>query len=154
MGFAHCRRACGPRVIDLCVGLMLPKGHTASRTLRLKQPPEPVWQALADAAAMASWRANVDRVERLPDQDGHEVWQEVYKDGWKLPLMRVSVEPPHRLVGKIADPKLPFGGTWTFEIQPVDGGCRVVITERGEVYSPVFRSVLAISRYEEDDQRV
>ena len=50
-------------------------------------------------------------------------------------------EPPRRMVGRIADPKLAFGGTWTYELAPVGGGCEVRITEDGEVYNPVFRYV-------------
>ena len=48
-------------------------------------------------------------------------------------------EPPTRFVTRIADPDQPFGGTWTFEIVPSGAGSRVTITERGEVYNPIFR---------------
>jgi hypothetical protein len=40
---------------------------------------------------------------------------------------------------RIADPKLPFGGTWTYELEPVAGGTSVTLTEDGEVYNPLFR---------------
>ena len=40
---------------------------------------------------------------------------------------------------RIADPDLPFGGTWTYELKPDGGGTQLVITERGEVYNPIFR---------------
>ena len=40
---------------------------------------------------------------------------------------------------KIADPDLPFGGTWTYELKPSGSGTRVTITEDGEVYNPIFR---------------
>ena len=39
---------------------------------------------------------------------------------------------------RIADPKLPFGGTWTYEIAPTAGGSTLTITENGEVYNPIF----------------
>jgi hypothetical protein len=42
-------------------------------------------------------------------------------------------------VSRIADPNLPFGGTWTFEITPAPGGARLRITEDGEIYNPLFR---------------
>ena len=41
----------------------------------------------------------------------------------------------------MADPKLPFGGTWTYEVQPDGTGSAVTITEDGEVYNPIFRFV-------------
>ena len=50
-------------------------------------------------------------------------------------------EPPRRLVTRIADEDLPFGGTWTYRLEPDGGGTRVTITEDGEVYNPVFRFV-------------
>jgi hypothetical protein len=42
-------------------------------------------------------------------------------------------------VARIADTDLPFGGTWTYELKPEGAGTRVTITERGEVYNPIFR---------------
>ena len=45
------------------------------------------------------------------------------------------------MVTRIADPKLPFGGSWSHQISPVDGGSSLRITETGEVYNPIFRFV-------------
>ncbi|MEO8579641.1 MAG: hypothetical protein ABI469_05290, partial [Gemmatimonadales bacterium] len=47
--------------------------------------------------------------------------------------------PNQRLVTKIADPSLPFGGTWTYELSPRGDSTTLRITEDGEVYNPVFR---------------
>jgi hypothetical protein len=123
------------------IGLLLPKGHTATRMLHLKQQPEAVWSVIADAQAAPSWRLNVTKVERLADQNDHPVWRETYQNGETLPLEMVESTAPKRLIGRIADPKLPFGGTWTYEIAPVADGCTITITERGEVYNPIFRIV-------------
>ena len=49
--------------------------------------------------------------------------------------------PDRRLVTRIADPSLPFGGRWTFELAPAAGGTELRITEDGEVYNPIFRFV-------------
>jgi hypothetical protein len=57
----------------------------------------------------------------------------------KIPLYFERMEPPSLLVSRIADPSLPFGGTWTYRIQPAAGGSAVTITEDGEVYNPFFR---------------
>ena len=67
--------------------------------------------------------------------------------------MMVTV-PPRALVTRIADPKLPFGGTWTYEISSqADGGSLLRITEDGEIYNPIFRFasrfVLGYSRTQE-----
>ena len=51
-------------------------------------------------------------------------------------------KPPARLVTRISDPKLPFGGSWIYEISATPEGCRLNITEReSEVYNPIFRFV-------------
>ncbi|HZD05714.1 MAG TPA: hypothetical protein VE173_12380, partial [Longimicrobiales bacterium] len=39
----------------------------------------------------------------------------------------------------IADEGLPFGGTWTYVLEPDAGGTRVTLTEDGEIYNPFFR---------------
>jgi hypothetical protein len=53
----------------------------------------------------------------------------------------VESVPPQRLVSRIADERLPYGGTWTYELAPAGDGTRLTITERGEIYNPVFRFV-------------
>jgi hypothetical protein len=63
--------------------------------------------------------------------------------------------PPRALVARIADRKLPFGGTWTYETSSAkDGSSLVRITENGEIYSPIFRVaarfVLGDSRTQEE----
>jgi hypothetical protein len=53
---------------------------------------------------------------------------------------RVEVfEPPSRLVMRIADPSLPYGGTWTYEFRPDGAGTSLTLTEDGEVYNSIFR---------------
>lgn len=47
--------------------------------------------------------------------------------------------PPRLLVTRIADSDLPFGGSWTFELEPEGAATRLTITENGEVYNPFFR---------------
>lgn len=53
----------------------------------------------------------------------------------------VTFEPHTRIVTRIADPSLPFGGTWTFDLQPSGTGTALTITERVEVYNVFFRSM-------------
>jgi hypothetical protein len=42
-------------------------------------------------------------------------------------------------VTRIADERLPFGGTWTWELEPNDGGTRLSITADGFVRPALFR---------------
>ncbi|MFJ9949053.1 hypothetical protein [Kitasatospora sp. NPDC091207] len=41
----------------------------------------------------------------------------------------------------MADPDLPWGGTWTLVLTPAGQGCSLTVTERGEVYQPFYRAV-------------
>ena len=119
-------------------GLLLPKDHIATRAARYPAPAESIWSAITDVAAYPSWRPGVDRVELLPSRNGHTTWREHGKQG-TITLETVESAPPRRLVGRIADPNLPFGGTWTYEIEPAPNGSRLRITEHGEVYNPIYR---------------
>jgi uncharacterized protein YndB with AHSA1/START domain len=69
-------------------------------------------------------------------------WREYGRN--TITFERVEIEPPTRLVTRIADPDLPFGGTWTFDLVEEGEGTRLTITEHGEVHNPVFRFM---SRY-------
>jgi uncharacterized protein YndB with AHSA1/START domain len=127
-------------VIVLVVGWMLPVGHVASRSASLEAPPETVWRTITDVDAFPAWRTGVRKVERLPDRDGRPVWVEDGTTG-RITLAVERSEPPHVLVTRIADPDLPFGGTWTYTIRPTSNGCTLTITENGEIYNPIFRAM-------------
>ena len=126
-------------VVVVAIGAMLPVQHVASRSAVLAAPPDTVWHLITDIAGFPSWRGDVKRVERLPDRDGRPVWVEETTSG-RITLAVDRAEPPRLLVLRIADPDLPFGGTWTYELTPGDHGATVLkITENGEVYNPLFR---------------
>ena len=120
------------------IGSRLGQSHRTSVSKTFSVPPEVIWSAMTDVAAFPSWRAGVTRVERLPDRNGYPVWMEEGRSG-KMTMAVERMEPPRVLVARIADPKLPFGGTWTYEITPDAGGSRLTITENGEIYNPLFR---------------
>jgi hypothetical protein len=130
-----------PLMVILIIGLLLPKKHTVQRSTSLRQSPETVWGLISGPP---SWRTSVQKYEELPPHDGHRMWRETDKSGQTITFEAIESAPPWRLVTRIADPKLPFGGTWTYEIAPTVDGCTLTITEDGEVYNPVFRFV---SRY-------
>ncbi len=126
-------------LITTAIGSFLPEEHVATQTLTLRQSPQSVWQVITDFQGQPSWHPDMKSVERLPDRNGHEVWQEEVS-GMKIPLETIEVEPHHRLVRKIASDDLGFGGVWEYVITPTtEGGCQLTITERGTVGNPLFR---------------
>lgn len=120
------------------IGAMLQKGHVAARHVRFTQPPERVFAIMSDFAQTHTWRKDVTRVEMLPAQDGHIMFREHGQD--PVTYRVEAIEPPRRMVVRIADTNLPYGGAWIYDVTPTsDGGSEVTITERGEVYNPIFR---------------
>jgi len=121
------------------VGAMLPKKHVISRKGKFRQPPAVLWETISGPP---TWRPDVRSFEELPDQNGHKTWREIDKHGQKITFERVESDPPLSMVTRIADPKLPFGGSWRHQISPIEGGGSLLtITEAGEVYNPIFRFV-------------
>lgn len=125
-------------ILVVVIGALLPKQHVASRSATFRESPEAVWSVISGPP---TWRPEVKSYEELPPQNGHRMWRETDKHGQTIAYEAIESTPPKRLVTKITDPKLPFGGTWTLEITPSAQGSSLTITENGEVYNPVFRFV-------------
>jgi len=98
------------------LGSRLPVKHSASRSTEIAVPPERLWRAIIEPSAKRGWRGASETVE---------------------------AQPPRRLVTRIVG-ESRFGGSWTFEIEPVRDGSRITVTEDGEIYNAFFRFV---SRY-------
>ena len=120
------------------VGWSLPVGHRASRQAAYPATPEAVYAIISKVEDFPAWRSGLERVEIVESSAGVLTYREKSGDGTILYIVEEAV-PPRRLVTRIADRTLPFGGTWTYELTPTAGGTSLRITEDGEVYNPVFR---------------
>jgi uncharacterized protein YndB with AHSA1/START domain len=119
------------------IGLLLPRDHVASTTTVIATPPDSVWQALTNVSDYPRWRSDVRSVDVL-STEGALRWRERTSQG-DMTLERTEEQRPRRLVSRITDEGLPFGGTWTYELAPEADGTRLTITERGYVTNPIFR---------------
>lgn len=121
------------------VGMLLPRDHVATLAASIPAPPSAVWATITDPAGFPSWRRDVTRVELVGSTATGPSWREHSRHGTITMVIDVA-EPPRHLVTRIADDTLPFGGRWEFDIES-DGASssRVVISEHGSVYNPVFR---------------
>lgn len=120
------------------IGYLLPVKHTATREQSYAASPSTVFAAITTPAAFPRWRRGLESVELLPDENGRKKFREIGSDGKITFLVEESV-PDRKLVMRIADKSLPFGGSWTYELSPAPSGTLLRITEHGEVYNPLFR---------------
>jgi ribosome-associated toxin RatA of RatAB toxin-antitoxin module len=121
-------------------GWMLPVSHQASRSAEFRRPPADVYALVADVREYPAWWSEVSKVDVLAETPRLR-----FRDHMSTGPVVMAVQeaaPPSKFVTVIDDPDQPFGGTWTFEIVPTpSGGSRLTITERGEIYNPVFRAL-------------
>ena len=125
-------------IVAAAVGMFLPKGHVASRTVMAAKPPEEVWSTITDFAQVPSWFEEVRSSERIADINGHPAWRENF-GGFAADMETAEWDPPRRLKREVHSTNAGFRGSWTFELAPVEGGTRLTITEAGEVDNPIFR---------------
>ena len=123
-------------IVVTAIGYALPQDHVASVEGTLPARPQQVFQRISDPSRYPEWRKDVARVELLGTQPVR--WREHGSDD-PITYEVVESRPVERHIVRIADPDLPFGGTWTYDLAPNGTGTRLVITERGEVYNPIFR---------------
>jgi len=152
-------------VVVLILGAMQPRNHTASVTITLNAPQAVVWQRIEDVQTQPNWRSGLTAVKMLPAQDGHICWEETSSFG-KMPLCEVLAVAPSTRIVRIADPNLPYGGLWTYELSPglapTDPNTTILkITENGFTNGWLFRFIghyifhedTQIKKYEADLQK-
>lgn len=119
------------------IGYTLPRAHTASREAAFADPPDHVFAVLQDVERYSTWRSDVERVEVLARTPAPR-WREHGSNG-TITFEIQEARSPSRMITRIADTTLPFGGSWTYALSPDATGMKLTITENGEVYNPVFR---------------
>ena len=127
-------------VLVYAIGASLPEKHSVVRVARYRQKPDALWQTITDYDKFPSWRSNLENTGTLASKNSFSAWQEVDAHGSVIPFQVLESDAPRHLVTEIADPELPFGGTWTTDILPIPpDGCIVQIQEDGEIHNRFFR---------------
>jgi hypothetical protein len=124
----------------LVVGALLPKSHVASRQIILHRSVEEVYQTVRDFSAAPTWRPDLERVELLATADNQVRFREHGENG-PITYDLIEDRPGEKIVTRIADLDLGFGGSWTYTFTKEAAGTRVQITEAGEVSNILFRFV-------------
>lgn len=120
------------------VGTRLPKAHVATRNVQVDASRETVFALIADVAGHPRWRKRVARVQILATEPRIR-FRERGKDGTLELEVEESRAPERFVLSTVAGQRAIFTGTWTFELEKLDDGSRVTLTERGEVGSPIAR---------------
>lgn len=125
-------------VVAATIGALLPRAHVATRQATYRQPPAALHAAVRDWAALPAWRRGVTAVELQPATAARPGYRETSGHG-VIAYELLEDRPGERVVMRIADDTLPYGGTWTFAFAPAPGGATLRITEDGVVKPALFR---------------
>ncbi len=122
-------------------GRRLPLHHRQSANADLPVPPQRVWEAITRYDEMPRWWDAVKTVETESRKDGTTVTWNVDKHGQRIGFVTEATEEPRRLVRRILDEDLPFGGSWTFELERKGNGTKLTLSEDGFIRPPLFRAI-------------
>jgi len=125
-------------VIAVMVGMTLPETTEAARSARFKARPAAVFSVISTIDRYPQWRSDVTRVEVLPDDGGGVLFKEYGRENVVTYRIEESEAPLHMRV-RVADDSVPFGGSWTFVLQPFEDGTSLTITEEGTIGNPLYR---------------
>jgi uncharacterized protein YndB with AHSA1/START domain len=102
--------ACAALIVVI-IGALLPVAHTATRSAEVPAAPNQIWTAITDVSAFPTWRPDIVAVEQLPAGS----WRERGRNG-AITYQTTASAPPNRLVVRIVDKTLPFGGEWEYSV--------------------------------------
>ena len=113
---------------------LLPKEHTASRSLTLNRDRRAVYDVVRDVANAPQWREGVKKIEMLGNNQ--------FREHSKMGTVTYAIDeddPGRKLVTRIVDRNLGYSGSWTYTFADAPGGSVITITENGEVSNLFFR---------------
>jgi hypothetical protein len=120
-------------------GYMLPPNHTSKTRGTINKAPEVLFDYLIDFPKWPRWHKEVKSPMRLPDQNGHMVWQLGEQVVEVVEILKPIAGNPGHFIFRVADRKSPFQGTWTWVLEPIGGASQLTIIEEGTVQSPLWR---------------
>ena len=134
----------GLALLATVTGFLLPVGHEAAVSARFDAAPSVLFGVISDVEHYPEWRSDVERIEVLSDSGEALRFRAHGADGIITYVVEESVRSSLLRV-RIDDDSLPYGGTWTYVLQPFDNGTSLTITENGEVYNPLYRLIAAVA---------
>lgn len=121
-------------IIMVFIGRSLPEKHTASQTRSFASSPDDVWKVVTNVSEWKSWRKGVKEAAMR----GPDTFLEKGSNGdveYRISNSVAGVSHTTTIITK----DLPYGGAWHYVFEKEGSGCKLTITENGEVYNPFFR---------------
>jgi len=125
------------------VGALLPRDHVARVEAVLDAPRTEVAKIVREVEGQPRWRSGVERIELLERSGGRLRYVEHSGDG-AIAFEFIEERPDALFRSTIADPALPFAGSWTIALAHEGAVTRVKIEERGSVKDPLYRFFSAL----------
>jgi hypothetical protein len=123
------------------IGKGLDPKHVVTASLHVNRTPAEVHALVADLEAWPTWCRNVQKVEKLPDRDGHPMVR--MHMGRNRMVLKVTVNhAPTRFAMTIDDESKFFAGVWEYHMNAEVNGTRLKLTEHGEVRPALPRFML------------
>ncbi len=137
-------------VVMFVLGSGMATHHVVTRRKSFAAPAEKVWSALLSIRQLPIDRSELGTIDlgistRPPDT--------VEVVGSPVKIEIETFRPPRSLVVKTTDPDIPYGGTWTFTLEP-DGDqlTKLTVVEDAEVHGRLLR--FAVRTFGLDDSLV
>ena len=126
------------------IGTFVPKQHTAQVSFELPISAPRAWAIIDDPKSYPEWLSMAERVEILPDRNGHTAFRQ--SQGRNSFILEETVkEPGRRVVRTITDDNKLFGGSWDHIVEPIaDNRARVTIIESGVIYAAIPRAMMRL----------
>lgn len=118
-------------------GAAYPVDHEVSVSEFVPAPVDKTWNRVVMFGAYDRWRPSVSAVSVDEDRPGHPLITET-NDFGTIQYELIEHVRDERVVTRIFN-NPDFGGSWVYEFEPAEGGCRVTITEHGWIESKVMR---------------
>ncbi len=122
------------------IGAMLPRDHMAAVEELIAADPGWTARMIREVERHPEWRSGVRSIRMIDTAGAAQHYVEHSGDG-EIRFRLVEERPERLFRSTIADPNLPFGGSWLFSLEPEAGGTRVRIEEHGFVGNVIFRFV-------------
>jgi len=126
------------------IGKSMPREHSATGERTYDVPVTKLWAVVTNVELYPHWRSDVRKVRSRSMEGNVLSWKEIYDGEDVLPFVVAEVDSMKKWVVKIDDSELPFGGTWTYTFEPVDGETKLTISEEGYVDNAFIRLLAGV----------